>query len=251
MRAAVITDIHANLQATEAVLAAIDEAGIDQTWCLGDLVGYGADPDRCVALAREHCDVCLLGNHDLAVLGRINISSFSPAATEAVEWTRSHTSADTFAYLEQLEPTAEREGYGLFHASPRDPVWEYVLSSDQAAECLEVQADRISLIGHSHIALFFQELAENPGKPHFRIEARGAQAPAGLQVEMTEGRWLLNPGSVGQPRDSDARAAWLELDTDTATATFHRVPYDIEGAARAITAASLPHHLANRLYVGR
>jgi len=246
LRAAVLSDIHANRQALEVVLAAVDEAEVDQIWCLGDLVGYGADPDACVALARERFDLCLVGNHDLALLGALDVSTFSEAAAAAVAWSREQVSEETVEFLATLEPTASQNGVGLSHASPRDPVWEYVLSTDQAEAGLDAQEERIGLIGHSHIALFF---VRAPGVR--RGYAQGAQAGDGSEIEIAEGEWLLNPGSVGQPRDGDSRAAWLELDTEGWRARYHRVPYDIEGAAAAIRAAGLPDVLAERLEVGR
>lgn len=246
MRAAVISDIHSNRQALEAVLAAIDEAGVDQIWCLGDMVGYGADPDACTALVRERCGTCLVGNHDLAVLGALDISTFSEGAAAAVEWTRENVSQETLDFLGELEPAASQAGVGLFHASPRDPVWEYVLSTDQAEAGLDAQEERVGLIGHSHVALFF--VRAPAGRPGY---AQGAQADGGTEIELVEGEWLLNPGSVGQPRDSDPRAAWLELDTETWTARWHRVDYDVAAAATAILAAGLPPSLAERLEVGR
>jgi diadenosine tetraphosphatase ApaH/serine/threonine PP2A family protein phosphatase len=246
LRVAVLSDIHANRQALEAVLAAVDEAGVDQIWCLGDLVGYGADPDACTALARERCSLCLVGNHDLALLGALDVSTFSEAAAAAVAWTREQVSEETLEFLATLEPTASQSGVGLAHASPRDPVWEYVLSTDQAEAGLDALEERVGLIGHSHIALFFMRA---PGVQ--RGYAQGAQASDGTEIEIAEGEWLLNPGSVGQPRDGDSRAAWLELDTEGWAARYHRVPYDIEGAAAAIRAAGLPDVLAERLEVGR
>ncbi len=246
MRVAVLSDIHSNRQALEAVLAATEEAGVEQTWCLGDMVGYGAEPDACTALVRERCSTCLVGNHDLALLGALDISTFSEAAAAAVEWTRANVSEETLEFLRSLEPTASQSGVGLFHASPRDPVWEYVLSTDQAEAGFEACEERVSLIGHSHIALFFVRAAGSHGG-----HARGAQASDGAEVEIEEGEWLLNPGSVGQPRDSDPRAAWLELDTERWLATYHRVPYEIEAAAAAIREAGLPDVLAERLVVGR
>jgi diadenosine tetraphosphatase ApaH/serine/threonine PP2A family protein phosphatase len=246
VRAAVLSDIHANLPAFEAVLAAIDDAGVDEVWCLGDVLGYGAEPDECADLARERGDVCLVGNHDLAVLGALDIDAFSEAAATAVAWTRDHLAARTPEWLRELEPAGEREGIGLFHASPRDPVWEYVLSAEQADACLDVQAQRIALIGHSHVALFFVRSAEDGQGGG----VRGSQASDGALLDLSGGRWLVNPGSVGQPRDGDPRAAWLELDTVDGTARFHRVPYDIERAAAAIVAAGLPRRLADRLRVG-
>src|SRR6185503_7871523 len=130
---------------------------------LGDVVGYGAQPDECAALVREHCTVCLVGNHDLAALEALDISTFSPAAAAAVRWTRERMSDDTRTFLAGLDPADEGREVGLYHASPRDPVWEYVLWPDQAAECIAAQAARISLVGHSHVALFFVT-AEDEGR---------------------------------------------------------------------------------------
>jgi diadenosine tetraphosphatase ApaH/serine/threonine PP2A family protein phosphatase len=246
MRAAVITDIHANLPALEAVLGAIGDAAVDEIWCLGDVIGYGAEPDRCADLVRERCDLCLVGNHDLAVLGALDVAAFSEAAAEAVAWTRENVAERTLAMLRELEPAGEREGVALFHASPRDPVWEYVLSAEQADACLDALAARIALIGHSHVSLFFVRPAEDEPAD----EIRGAQTGDDTLLDLAPGRWLINPGSVGQPRDGDPRAAWLELDTGERTARFHRVPYDVERAAASIVAAGLPRRLADRLQVG-
>ena len=246
MRAAVLSDIHANRQALEAVLAAVEEAGVDEIWCLGDMVGYGADPDACTALVRERASLCLVGNHDLALLGALDISTFSEAAAAAVEWTRGTVAEETLEFLRGLEPAASHQGVGLFHASPRDPIWEYVLSTDQADAGLDAQEERVGLIGHSHISLFF---VRAPGDP--RAHAQGAQATDETELELGEGEWLLNPGSVGQPRDGDPRAAWLELDTERWLARYHRLPYDVEGAAAAIREAGLPDVLAERLELGR
>src|SRR5581483_11037728 len=128
MRVAIVSDVHGNRQAFEAVLDAIDDSQCEELWCLGDLVGYGADPDACVALAREHAAICLAGNHDLGVRGELPLEDFSRGAAIAVEWTQRTITAETRAYLEQLEPLNLEERAGLYHASPRDPVWEYVLS---------------------------------------------------------------------------------------------------------------------------
>ena len=250
MRLALLSDIHANLPALEAVLAEIAAADIETAWCLGDVVGYGAQPDECATLVQERCSVCLVGNHDLAALDALDISTFSPAAAAAVHWTRERMSASTTDFLSGLSPADESREVGLYHASPRDPIWEYVLWPDQAAECIRAQARRVSFIGHSHVALFFA-LAEARGDGETPDDARGAQAAAGTSLEIRRGRWLINPGSVGQPRDGDPRAAWLELDTESWHATFHRVPYDIDRAADAILSTDLPEHLARRLYVGQ
>ena len=139
-----ITDIHANQPALEAVLASAEKRKVAEIWCLGDVVGYGADPDACAELARERCDVCLVGNHDLAVLGELDIASFSEAAAAAVEWTRERIGEPALEFLRELDPTVQRKGIGLFHASPRDPVWEYVLSIEQADACLDTQPERLA-----------------------------------------------------------------------------------------------------------
>jgi predicted phosphodiesterase len=244
VRLAIISDIHSNLPALEAVLEAVRESDPDELWCLGDVVGYGAQPDECGTLVSERCALSLVGNHDLAVLDDIEVSAFSPAAAEAVMWTKENAAPETLEFLRALEPVDESREVALYHASPRDPVWEYVLWVDQAEECLELQSARVSLIGHSHVALFFVDPAGNS-------EVRGAHAEPGSTLEIGEGRWLINPGSVGQPRDGDPRAAWLELDTDAWTATYRRTPYEIDRAAEAITAAKLPEHLGARLYAGQ
>jgi predicted phosphodiesterase len=255
MRLAILSDIHANLPALEAVLADVEGASVGELWCLGDVVGYGAQPDECTSLVQEHCAVCLVGNHDLAVLGELDISSFSPAAAAAVRWTQQVAKPETLDFLGGLEPADEGRDVALYHASPRDPVWEYVLWPDQAAECIAIQAARVSLIGHSHVALFFVMGEDRRPRSAQSLEldeaARGAQAGAGTRLDLSEGRWLVNPGSVGQPRDGDPRAAWLELDTDAWEATYHRVEYEIDRAASAIEATDLPEHLARRLYVGQ
>jgi predicted phosphodiesterase len=257
LRLAIISDIHANLPALEAVLAEIDGAEVDQLWCLGDVVGYGAQPDDCAALVAESCELCLVGNHDLAVLGDLDVSAFSPAAAAAVGWTRGIAKPATLDFLRGLHPADESREVALYHASPRDPVWEYVLWPDQAAECIGIQAARVSLVGHSHVALFFvmpgdQGQFGSGGRPVELLDAaRGSQAAGGTRLDLSAGRWLINPGSVGQPRDGDPRAAWLELDTGSWETTYNRVDYDIDRAANAIAATDLPEHLARRLYVGQ
>ena len=244
MRLAIISDIHGNLPALEAVLSAIEETAPDELWCLGDVVGYGAQPDECARLVSERCALSLVGNHDLAVLGEIPVGAFSPSAAEAVTWTERNAAPETLEYLRGLRPADEGREVALYHASPRDPVWEYVLWADQAEENLAAQAARVSLIGHSHVALYFVAPDEDS-------DVRGAQGEAGSSLEVREGRWLINPGSVGQPRDGDPRAAWMELDTEAWTVTYRRSGYEIERAAEAIAEAGLPEQLAARLFVGQ
>ncbi len=243
MRVAVVSDIHGNLQAFEAVLDEIEVSDSEELWCLGDLVGYGADPDACVTLARDHATICLAGNHDLGVRGTLPLEEFSRGAALAATWTRDTITAQTRAYLDALEPAKLDEPVGLYHASPRDPVWEYVLSPLQAELCLDVQQQRVSLIGHSHVALSFSRF---PGSP-----ATGQTRTGDEELDLSIGEWLVNPGSVGQPRDGDPRAAWLELDLDGWVGIYRRTEYDIAGAAAAIRAAKLPDSLAERLLYGQ
>jgi predicted phosphodiesterase len=243
MRIAIVSDIHGNRQAFESVLDAIGQTDSRELWCLGDLVGYGADPDACVAMAREHAAICLAGNHDLGVRGTLPLEQFSRGAAMAATWTQETITPETRAYLDGLEPSKLNEAVGLYHASPRDPIWEYVLSPLQAELCLDVQEHRVCLIGHSHVALSFCRM---PGEP-----AGGETRGDGELLDIAEGEWLINPGSVGQPRDGDPRAAWLELDLDGGSATYHRVEYDIAAAGAAIRAAQLPDSLAERLQYGQ
>ena len=242
LRIALISDVHGNLPAFRAVLEDVAEAGADQTWCLGDLVGYGAQPDECVALAREACDVCLVGNHDLVVLKKLDISTFSFNAALAAQWTQETIGSEAPDFMGALEPANTEHELGLFHASPRDPVWEYVLSTLQADACIDAMDARVGAIGHSHVALFFTRSGDGT--------LRGEQAPAGTELDISEGRWLINPGGVGQPRDGDPRAAWLLLDSGSWTAEWRRVEYPIAEAAQAIERAGLPQALANRLFRG-
>ena len=224
------------------MLAAIDAEGPDEIWCLGDLVGYGPQPNACCRLTAERADVCLVGNHDLGVLGAIAIDEFSPDAAESARWTASLLQEEPRAYLESLRPQGDREGIGLYHASPRDAVWEYVLSAEVAAASLAVAAERIVLVGHSHVALTFRQQGGAHG---------GGLAGGGTEVDLASAdRWLLNPGSVGQPRDGDPRAAYLLLDLDAGRALFRRVPYAIERTQEEIVANGLPEALALRLEHG-
>jgi predicted phosphodiesterase len=244
MQVAIISDIHSNLPALTAVLAHIDDqqSGPDEIWCLGDVVGYGAAPDACALLTSNLAEVCLAGNHDLVVRGDIDITHFTTGAEAAARWTMGTINPATREFLATLQPLEQGRATGLYHASPRDPVWEYVLSIDQAHDCLDAQHERVCLIGHSHVACFFYRNGDRTD---------GTLARAGTVLEMSEGEWLVNPGSVGQPRDGDPRAAYMTLDTDEWTATFHRVEYPIDIAATAIVEADLPRQLAERLYVGQ
>ena len=243
MRVAVVSDIHSNLHALEAVLAAIDKEAPDELWCLGDLVGYGARPNECCALVAERTDVCLAGNHDLGVLGTIDLVEFGGDAGIAARWTREVLEPEARALLERLEPEGAAHGVSLYHGSARDPVWEYVLSDESALATLEIAGSPLVLVGHSHVAL--RVVQPDTG------DLDGGLAAAGTELELDGTRALLNPGSVGQPRDGDPRAAYLLLDLDARRAEFRRVEYDIERSQREIRDAGLPELLAARLEVGQ
>jgi diadenosine tetraphosphatase ApaH/serine/threonine PP2A family protein phosphatase len=240
MRVAVISDIHGNLHALEAVLADVAREHVDEIWCLGDVVGYGPMPNECCTLVRERTAVSLCGNHDLAVLGVLDVGEFTGDAAAAARWTATVLAAPEREWLASLSPQGRRGGADLFHASPRDPVWEYVLSEQAALAGLRATEAPLVLVGHSHVAL---AIAWDGG------ELTGGLAPAGTVDELVGRRWLLNPGSVGQPRDGDPRAAWLLVDDD-GRATFRRVGYDVERTQKEIRERGLPETLASRLAHG-
>ena len=241
MRVAVISDIHGNAHALDAVLEAIAADDVDAIWSLGDVVGYGPRPNRCCRLVREAADVGLRGNHDLACLGLLDVRDFSPDAAASAQWTSEVLDADSREYLESLSSETGLDRVGLYHGSPRDPVWEYVLSDAVAAASFLAVDDPLILVGHSHIPLALQLNGE---------VLSGGHAPAGTDLDLSEGRWLLNPGSVGQPRDGDARAAWLLLDLEQKAAVFRRVPYAVERTQAEILERGLPETLAVRLAHG-
>jgi predicted phosphodiesterase len=241
MRIAIFSDIHANLHALEAVLADIDREGVDELWCLGDVVGYGPRPNECVDLVRARADLCLCGNHDLAVLGSIDIAEFSGDAAAAARWTQSVLGDDQAAWLRGLAPSGARREAELFHGSPRDPVWDYVLSEEVARACLEETSAPVVLVGHSHVALALSLQDDQVG---------GGLAPEATETDLASARWLLNPGSVGQPRDGDPRAAWLLIDDSARRGTFRRIPYAIEQTQSEIRERGLPTALAARLSHG-
>jgi predicted phosphodiesterase len=241
LRIAVISDIHANWHAFDVVLADLEQERPDEVWCLGDLVGYGPQPNRCATEASSRSSLCLLGNHDLAAIGRIDLTDFSPDAAATARWTADLLEDEPRRFIESLEPKGEREGVQVFHGSPRDPVWEYVLSEPAARSALELTTADIVLVGHSHIPIALR-LADGA--------IAGGLAKGGSELELTEGRWLINPGSVGQPRDGDPRASYLLLDLDKRHAHFRRLPYDIEATQAEIREHGLPEDLATRLATG-
>ncbi|HSI30402.1 MAG TPA: metallophosphoesterase family protein [Miltoncostaeaceae bacterium] len=237
-----MSDIHGNRQALDATLRAAREAGATTWWCLGDIVGYGADPTHCLAISKL-ATRCIGGNHDLGVTGEVSLDVFADLASDAIVWTRKALGEVGRAKLRALEPADPDGEVPLYHGSPRDPVWEYILSIEQAREALEHRRVPLTFVGHTHIPFAWTLTSDGA--------MRAVGVPPGGVLDVSEGRWLVNPGSVGQPRDHDARAAWALLDLDARTVTFRRTPYDVAGAQNAILRAGLPALLATRLSEGR
>jgi len=242
LRVAVISDIHGNAHALRAVLAAVEGEAPDALWCLGDTVGYGARPNECCALVRDAVDVCLAGNHDLLALGtEVLEGDFNADASTAGRWTKDVLDEPSRRFIGGLEPEAHFEHAELFHASARDPVWEYVLGGESALATLELTRAPLVLVGHSHVPFAVSLHGD---------ELSGAHAPADTELDLAPGRRLCNPGSVGQPRDGDWRAAWLMLDLGERRASFRRVEYDVKATQAEIRDAGLPASLAERLAYG-
>jgi len=246
MRIAVLSDIHANLTALQRVLKEIDALQPDALWCLGDTVGYGPHPQSCVNVIRERTDVCLAGNHDLAVTGKIDLDHFNPVAHEAALWHRKLLDDKSLQWLASLPGKTVVKGITLAHGSPRHPVWEYVGDEMVAAENYHDFETPLCLIGHSHQAMGWRMTIENA---HVRVGSVMEAPGIALTLNLNE-KWLLNPGSVGQPRDHDPRASFALLDTETWQWAWHRVAYDIEAVERDIIAAGLPEMLGRRLHLG-
>ena len=223
------------------MLEEIEREQPDELWCLGDLVGYGPRPNPCCAAVERRAAFCLAGNHDLGVLGEIDLDEFAGDAVVAARWTRGVLAKSSRTFLRSLRPLGERDGVELFHASPHDPVWEYVLSADAAHVAFELTRSPLVLVGHSHVPLAIA-LEEDV--------LDGGIAPGGTETPLRPGRRLLNPGSVGQPRDGDPRAAWLLLDFAAGTASFRRVEYDVARTQEEIRERGLPDGLAERIAHG-
>lgn len=242
MRSAILADIHSNATALMAVLEDIDRrGGADELWLLGDIVGYGPDPHRCFEILRRFKCVGVSGNHDLAVLERLSVSSFDPDAAEAIRWTKRQISTEDALFLTRLEPVVESNGFTLVHGSPRQPAWEYLLSLSTARENFSSFKTTYCLVGHTHIPMSFKKEA-----------GATSAAPLSESVGLVLGKasLILNPGSVGQPRDSDSRAAYATYDSGSRVFRLHRVPYDIAAVRERMWNAGLPVRLATRLEHG-
>jgi len=241
MRVLIISDIHANLTALDTVL---NDAGIvDEVWCLGDFIGYGPDPNECVNRIRSLPNlVCVMGNHDAAVLGWIPLDAFHQDARHAIYWTRSVLTKENLEWLAGLPERQVVGDFTLVHGSPRNPIWEYLLDPVSAAQNFGYFDTDFCLIGHTHIPLQFSFVSAD-------YPARWTQPMVRRQISLRP-RTMINPGSVGQPRDHDPRAAYAILETDERLWLARRVIYDIESVQRRILNAELPARHATRLSDG-
>lgn len=237
----VISDIHANLTALESVLS--DAGNSDAIWCLGDLVGYGPDGNECVSRIRELPNLlCVRGNHDLAICGDADLGVFNHEASEAILVSRRMMAPDTLQYLRSLPEKLVSDLVTLIHGSPRNPVWEYILDTGIAAENFSGFNTQLAFVGHSHLPLAF---TVNPANGFVERSYRLAGVPLTITT-----RAILNPGSVGQPRDNDPRASYGVFDPESMTWEIHRVPYDIPSVQQRIINAGLPEKHARRLSAG-
>jgi diadenosine tetraphosphatase ApaH/serine/threonine PP2A family protein phosphatase len=243
MRLAVLSDIHANLVALDAVLA--DLAGlapVDEVWTCGDNVGYGPQPNEVVARLRERNARAVMGNHDGAAVGTVDVAWFNDAAAAAIRWTSDVLSAESRDYLAGLPERLVDGQITAVHASPRDPIWEYITSPAVAAASLGAFDTPICLFGHTHFPVSY--IQDDDG-------VREMVGTAGPAIPLPGGRLMLNPGSVGQPRDGDPDSSYLVLDLDARTVEFRRVAYDIAATQALMRAADLPAWLVERLSHGR
>jgi predicted phosphodiesterase len=241
MRYVVLSDVHSNWEALEAVLSYLEKVKYDKIVFLGDFVGYGANPNECVALLKEIVEYAVLGNHDLAVFNPEEARYFNPYAREAIHWTRLVLGRDNINYLSRLPLSLEIEkGILMVHSTPVKPErWEYLLSVNDALTQFMKFEGKIALFGHSHI----------PGA--FLMSNNGIEVVVERKLIIRENhRYLINPGSVGQPRDMDPRASFGLLDTDAGIFEWHRVEYDIHKAQEKIVKAGLPLFLSERLTRG-
>lgn len=241
MKSLVISDIHANLTAFEAVLEDVGE--FDAVWVLGDLVGYGPDPNECIEVVKNLPNlVCLLGNHDAATLGHINDMAFNPSARQAIRWTRENITSENLAYLRNLPEITSLGDITFAHGSPREPVWEYLLDTRNATENFNFFNTPFCFVGHTHLPTIY--LMDN-GTYYAKLVSPQSDIALPMQP-----RAIINPGSVGQPRDRNPRAAYAIFDQDSMTIEFRRVAYDIQAVQERMQQVDLPDRHIRRLADG-
>jgi len=241
MKTLIISDIHGNRSALEAVLNAAGK--IDAAWCLGDIIGYGPDPNDCIAIIKDLPNlVCLRGNHDSAVVGLTDTGKFNRAAQKVLDWTRDNLNPVHRKFIQSLSPREVIDDVTIVHGSPRDPVWEYIMDVYTATENFDFFSTQYCFVGHSHLpVLYYLKNGKDLANVTFIYPGDSTKLPE---------RTIVNPGSVGQPRDHDARAAYTIYDTEDKTWTQHRVPYDISGVQERMKNAGLPVEYSQRLEMG-
>ena len=243
MRYAIIADIHANLAAFAAVLDHIERrGGVDEVWCLGDIVGYGPDPCECIELLRQHNHVCVAGNHDWAAIGKLATSEFNPDAAVACHWTAQQLSPEDIKYLASLPEVIQKEEFTLVHGSPRQPIWEYLISVGSAKENFAYFQSQFCLVGHSHVPMVFKYDEDDT--------CSFSQFIPNVGLALGKSRLIINPGGVGQPRDGDPRASYAIYDNETGMVRLYRVPYDIGVTQTKMVRNNLPIRLVARLSQG-
>ncbi len=241
MRYAIISDIHSNLTAFQAVLRDIESRGeIDLIWCMGDIVGYGPEPGECIDLLRQYDHICVAGNHDLGAIGKMEIGDFNSYAAIACRWTENHLIPEHIDYLANLPLTTCEEEFTMAHGSPRGPIWEYLLSAYSAYISFSYFETVFCLVGHSHVPVAFEYIEEDD-------HCTFTEPLPDSSFSLEKNRMIINPGSVGQPRDGDPRASYILYDSDDRIIRYHRVPYDIADTQRKMEEYGLPPRLAARL----
>jgi diadenosine tetraphosphatase ApaH/serine/threonine PP2A family protein phosphatase len=244
MKYALLADIHSNLEALSAVLEDIERrASIDELWVLGDIVGYGPDPGECIKLLRSRKHICVSGNHDVSCCGKKDfLYTMNPVAATACRWTSKVLSPEDVEYLNGLPEVIERNDFTLVHGSPRDPLWEYVMSQSIALINFDYFRTKYCLVGHSHMPMVFK-LGEDGHCINLPLSES-------VGVVLGKDKMIINPGGVGQPRDGDPRASYAIYDSEAKMIRLHRVAYDIKLTQQKMVKQNLPVHLISRLEKG-
>ena len=242
MKYGIIADIHGNLEALQSVLTALKDRGVDEYICVGDIVGYGADPKACIRDVREICQSTVAGNHEHAVVGLLDTNYFNANADEAINWTMKQLDEEEQTFLKGLELTAKLEDFFVVHATPFSPEkWSYITSTFDAYANFKSFEEKICFVGHSHIPIVYSIEIDSP-RCHYSFDAK-------IPI-VSERRYIINVGSVGQPRDGNPLASFAVYDTSVSKVEIVRVKYDVATAQKKIIDAGLPEKLASRLKAG-
>jgi len=243
MRYAILADIHANLAALMAVLDDIKgQGGVDEIWCLGDIVGYGPEPTECIKLIQKVKAVCVAGNHDLGAAGKVDLALFNPAAAEVCKWTAEKLNPVDIRYLEDLPKTVQKGDFLLAHGSPVEPILEYVMSTSIAEKSFSYFDSQFCLVGHTHVPMAYKKEENSTSSI--------ALSPA-IGLVTIDHRMIINPGAVGQPRDGDPRASYGIYDSEGNMFRLHRVDYDIRATQDKMMREHFPINLVTRLEQGK